>query len=482
VKKIMHLNDFAQATEGRFLSLPPNENENTFTKIGTDSRKDLKDNLFIALKGESFDGHDFLEQAVNAGAKALVVHTCPPVIEKLKNQVCIIQVNDTLKALQQFSSYLRRKSSAKIIGITGSNGKTTSKEFTAQLLQNYRRVHFSLGSFNNHWGVPFTLIDMPNNSDVAIVEMGMNHAGEITELVKIAEPDIVVCSMVGRAHIEFFGTIEKIAEAKEEIYLQSSPTAMRIFNLDNEYTCRMWHHSRKLFNNSSFLNFSEQDSSANVHLKVVRMDFSGLQIEGHIQGEWGQVLIPIFGRQNITNIMVAATCALAAGLTPQEIWESLPRCRTNWGRNQLVHLKSGARVLFDGYNANPDSMKALIENIKSIPVLGKKVGVFGQMREQGAVSFQVHKELGVLAGNSHFSIIFFIGEDFAAFEAGLKASKFNGKSVISDVYKDSLASELASVLHKEDIAIIKGSRGMKMERFFHFCEPLDFNFNKESNV
>jgi UDP-N-acetylmuramoyl-tripeptide--D-alanyl-D-alanine ligase len=127
-------------------------------------------------------------------------------------------------------------------------------------------------------------------------------------------------------------------------------------------------------------------------------------------------------------------------------------------------------------------MKALIENIETIPVRGKKIGVFGQMREQGVVSAQVHRDLGTLAGNSNFSVLFFVGEDSAAFEDGLKQSQFDGKSIISDTYKDSLASELASVLHKEDIAVIKGSRGMKMERFFLFCDPLDFNFNKESKV
>ncbi len=150
-----------------------------------------------------------------------------------------MKVPDTLLALQRLGTWARREAKAIVLGITGSNGKTTTKEFSAALIGTVKDVHYNKGSFNNHWGVPFTLLHLPPTKDVAIVEMGMNHAGELTELVRIAEPDVVVCTMVGRAHMEFFGNIEKVAEAKEEIYEAAKPETVRIYNLDNPQTHNM---------------------------------------------------------------------------------------------------------------------------------------------------------------------------------------------------------------------------------------------------
>lgn len=252
------LAQIAEWTGGKVLSSKTTD----FSEIGTDTRKNLTGQIFIALKGDSFDAHDYLDKAVQAGAAALLVHSLPEKFESLKSQTSIILVNDTLKALQDFSHHYRKSLKTKIIGITGSNGKTTTKEFTAQILGQYKKTHYSQGSFNNHWGVPMTLLSIPQDADFAVVEMGMNHAGEITQLVHIAEPDIVVCTMVGTAHIEFFGTQANIAKAKSEIYLDSKPETIRIFNQDQDLTFDMMYPVSRKFPESRLRDFINEGAGA----------------------------------------------------------------------------------------------------------------------------------------------------------------------------------------------------------------------------
>lgn len=448
--------------------------EKSFAAIGTDSRTDLTGHLFIALKGEAFDAHQFLEKAVAQGATGLLIHEENEQVAKLKGKVTILKVPDTLQALQRLGSFSRRESRAKVLGITGSNGKTTTKEFAAAIIGSVKDVHFSKGSFNNHWGVPFTLLQLPENKDVALIEMGMNHAGEITELVKIAEPDVVVCTMVGRAHIEFFGSIEKIAAAKEEIYQSARAEAVRVYNLDNAHTRAMFDKVRERIPRQQLLTFSAEDPKADVHLKISSMNMNQIMVQGRLAGKEGSATIQVFGSQNLTNLMAASALALASGLTAEQVWKGLSFCKTNWGRNQLVHLKSGAEMIFDAYNANPDSMKALIDNMKLLSVPGRKVGVFGQMKELGTLSSTAHEELGMWVGRAGFDRVYFIGDDFKAFAEGLKKAEFQSTALIEKDFTGAMGLDLAHFLKAGDIAVVKASRGTRLERFVTPCEPLDF--------
>ncbi|HND85385.1 MAG TPA: UDP-N-acetylmuramoyl-tripeptide--D-alanyl-D-alanine ligase, partial [Pseudobdellovibrionaceae bacterium] len=318
------LQEVLQATQGVVLQ----NSQSHFQSVQTDTRKNLAGALFIALKGDRFDAHDFIDQAVAAGAAGVVIHKdLGRLPESLPKSLTVIKVDDTLKALQQLGQAARRRSRARFIGITGSNGKTSTKEFAAQIVGTKHRVHYSKGSFNNHWGVPMTLLDMPDDIDFAFIEMGMNHAGEITELIHIAEPDIVVCTMVGRAHIEFFGSQEKIAEAKKEIYQETTKTPIRIFNLDNEFTRKMLATYQ---NQGHVVTFSESDPNADVCLKIKTSKIDRMVIKGRIKNIESETEVNVFGLHNITNLMAAATIALACGMTPDEIWKGLPACRGAW--------------------------------------------------------------------------------------------------------------------------------------------------------
>lgn len=465
------LEDIINATKAKIISSVHSE----FNGVGTDTRKNLTGQLFIALKGDSFDAHQFLAEAVKSGASGLLVHDEKNITQEIKNRTSVFLVEDTLLALQSLGNYIRKNTSAKIIGITGSNGKTTTKEFCATVLSHDYQVHYNKGSLNNHWGVPLNLLEMPKETQVAVVEMGMNHAGEITQLVKIAEPDIVVCTMVGRAHIEFFGTIEKIAQAKEEIYESSKLEAIRIYNLDNEQTFKMFEKAKTKFHSKKIITFSENNETADVQMVIEEMTMSYLKLKGSILGTKGEAKVYVFGKQNLTNLLAAAAVGLASGMKPESIWIALESCKTTWGRNQLVNLKRGGQIIFDGYNANPDSVRALIENMSLLKTNGKKIGVFGQMRELGEMSKKLHYEIGELVGKSKFDSIYFVGEDATSFSDGVKKSGFNGKATIQLEFTEEIAQDVASDIKSGDIALIKGSRGMKLERFVFACEPLDFS-------
>ncbi len=471
--KSYELAEIEQVLSGKILS----RFETAFKGVGTDSRKNLTGQLFIALKGEAFDAHQFLNQAVQAGATALLVQEIPPSQKAVLEKVTVIQVKDTLKSLQDLSHWVRKQMKAKVLALTGSNGKTSTKEFTAQILSGYKVICYSQGSFNNHWGVPFSLLNLDRVHETAIVEMGMNHKGELTELVKIADPDAVVCTMVGRAHIEFFGTQEKIAEAKEEIYLASNPKSIAIFNLDDPFTLKMLENSVKTHPQRPRLTFS-QTQKADVQLEISEATFDGLKLKGFIKGHSGETFIPVFGKHNITNLLAAATLALAAGLTSEHIWKGLKNCKSHWGRNQKVKLAVGALALFDAYNSNPDSMEALLDNIDSLKVRGQKIGVFGQMRELGDQSKHFHHLIGIKVGNVNFSKVFFYGDEFESFQNGLKESGFKGEVHVQKDFSDQLAGKLKSSIQAGDLVVFKASRGPRLERMLLACDPLDFSLDK----
>ncbi|MCC7404385.1 MAG: UDP-N-acetylmuramoyl-tripeptide--D-alanyl-D-alanine ligase [Bdellovibrionales bacterium] len=462
------LAELLKATGGKAHSQVQTE----WTGVGTDTRKDLSGKLFIALRGENHDAHDFVTDAVAQGASALLVDKFVPGLNELVGKVTLVQVKDTLRGLQDLGAYWRQKNRAKIIAITGSTGKTTTKEYVAALLSQRFKTHFNRGSYNNHWGVPLTLLEIQPEHEFAVVEMGMNHSGEITRLCEIAKPDFVLVTNVGQAHLGELGNQEAVVQAKWEMY-RACPQAMHIYNLINEHTIRM-HQEAKQKGIKRILTFSAYKSNAEVNLRVTETGLDFIQVMGLIGGVEGNVRVPVFGRQNGTNIMAAGAVALAAGMTPEQIWSGLPQLAGSWGRNQLVKLPSGTPVLFDAYNANPESMAALLKNVFELPTTGRKILVLGEMLELGKDTARLHEELGELAGNIDAHTIWFIGPSQAAFERGVKRTEFKNTLLLSDSYKEELASRIGSMLNDQDIVAIKGSRGMKLERVIQSWNPIGF--------
>ncbi len=468
----LSIGEILNATHGKALS----QIKAKFSGVGTDTRADLTGKLFVALRGEAHDAHLYLDKAVLAGATGLLVDKLDPKFESLKEKVSIIEVPDTLKAFQNLGQFWRRKMNLKVVGITGSNGKTTTKEFTAAILATKYNTHYSKGSFNNHWGVPISLLEITSEHEVAVIEMGMNAFGEIETLTKIAEPDIVVVTMVGQTQGGALGGIEGVAKAKEEIYKFAPENALQIFNLDNKYTLEMYERA-KLSGKNGLLTFSSADAAADfadVFLKLVHSDENSIMVEGKIGQVQGRTRVPVYGTHNANNVMAASAVAYACGMSGFEIWAALPNCKTGWGRNQWLNTQSGARVLFDAYNASPDSMRAALSNFALLAKSGKKIAVLGEMRELGEQTGPAHLELAREVAKVGFDEVIFIGPSREQFAKELKASGFSNKLVISDSCEHFLASEKLPVLHQSDIALIKGSRGIQLELLLKQWQPIDF--------
>lgn len=439
--------------------------------IGTDTRKELKEKAFIALKGDQYDAHDFLGHALESGASVLILHKIPTEF-KAPDTIMVIQVKDTLKALQNLAGFWRKKNKFTVLGVTGSNGKTSTKEFARAILEPEISTYASLGSLNNHWGVPMSLLSAGPHHKVIIQEMGMNHSGEITELAKIARPDVTVVTMVGQSHIGELGSQLAVAQAKEELYL-AEPQSIQIFNIDNEFTIEMHKRSEKAKRAKRWITFSSF-RKADVVLRAEKLLPLGIWVTGEIQGVKGQVEVPVVGRHNVTNLMAASAMALAIGIKPEVIWKNLPLCRSAWGRNQVVTLKQNTKVLFDGYNANPESMAAAIKNLFEMDCQGQKVAVLGEMKELGALSVAAHRELGGLVARCGFDIVWFMGEHYRDFKAGIETEGFSKTLFVSEGYEEALALKVRGMLNPNDIAVIKGSRSMKMEQVLLRWDPVDF--------
>lgn len=466
------LDEIVKGTGGKVLSSP----HSVFDGVGTDTREDLSGLLFIALKGANYDANDFLADAFAKKARGMLISRQPSDFEKFKNDCTMILVPDTLVALQKLAHFWRKSLPSEIIAISGSNGKTTTKGFTASLLSRKFTTVASPASFNNHFGVPLTLLSVDRTIQKAVLEMGMNHSGELTDLCKIAVPNIVCVTTVGRAHIGELGSQQAVADAKEELYL-SCPGATQIFNIDNEWTMEMHKHAAAKKEAKRIITFSSYNPIADISIRVMQMQIDSITVAGTIMGVRGEAKVPVFGRHNVTNVMATSAIGIASGLSPEEIWTGLPFCRSNWGRNQLVKTKSGALVLFDAYNANPESMAAMVKNLFEIYTGGRKVVVVGEMLELGDNADKLHSELGEMIGQTDVDIIWFIGPHKTSFEVGLKKSGFGKTYFLTESYELPLAQKIASMLNQKDIAVIKGSRGVRLEQVLKAWEPLDFYAN-----
>lgn len=459
---ILKTAEMAGAVKGKILSdVTP-----TFSRVGTDSRADLTGRLFIALKGDRHDAHDYVAQAVEKKAAAILISDWREEWRPLLAKASFVRVADTLLGLQQLANYWRRLHKFEVFAITGSNGKTTTKEYTRALLKPHFPVHASSGSFNNHWGLPISILDARPEDTHLVLEMGMNHSGEIRRLCEIAEPNVVVVTTIGRAHVGELGSVEEIAKAKEEIYL-ASPHAVAVFNADNEWTMQLLARSKC----QKKLVFSSFNQEVDVHLRAQRLTWDGLDLVGHIQNAKGQAMVPVLGRQNVVNLMAASCLALAAGLTPEQIWQDLPQVRdVAWGRNQILALSNGARLLFDGYNANPDSMTALLKNLFEMNVKGKKLLIIGDMLELGSYTEPATEELGKSAAGCGFFAVWYVGKESnaKAFQKGMDSSgQQQPRHFLHSTGVDpKISNQFLQLLNKGDLVAAKASRGIGIERTF----------------
>ena len=408
--------------------------------VTTDSRKCPEGSIFFALKGETFDGNNYVLQALEKGCAFAVVDN--PDVAKQDER--LILVPDVLAALQELAAYHRKAWGKTVLQITGTNGKTTTKELISAVLSEGKNVLYTEGNLNNHIGVPLTLLRIKPEHDIAVIETGANHPGEIADLCRIVEADFGLITNVGRAHLEGFGSFEGVKQTKGELYDDLRARSKKIFlNAFDEDLLQMA-QSREFVLWEDALPYVEGRVSE-------ATPFVEMQWRAEDDAPWHTVKTNLIGAYNIANLRAAVTIGLHFGITPQQINHALEAYKPTNSRSELREVGSN-RLIIDAYNANPSSMKAALTNFSFFGDKHKMV-ILGDMRELGAESLEEHRRIAKQLQDMELERIWLVGEEFS------KAAE-EGMRVFKDVeeVKEALKAEPIS----DSTILIKGSNGTKL--------------------
>jgi UDP-N-acetylmuramoyl-tripeptide--D-alanyl-D-alanine ligase len=430
--------------------------ERVATRVCSDSRAILPGDLFIALSGERFDGHAFLADAVQKGALAALVDREVATAE-LPAGFGLVRVEDVLVGLQRLAAGYRETLKTRVVAVTGSNGKTSTKELLASVLASLGPVHKTEGNLNNHIGVPLTLLQLEESHSWAVVEMGMNHPGELRPLVALARPEIGVVTQAGWAHIEHFTDREAIAREKGEVLYGLPPQGLAVVNGDNP-------RLRALAGDiPAPVCWVGESPKNDVRVQTRHLDEKGTTFRIEADGLDEELFIPVLGAHMAENAALAVAVGLHLGLDAQALREGLARAVLPKGRLALKPRKSGW-LLDDSYNASPDSMAAAFRTVMGLPGQGRGVALLGSMGELGEKSEALHRWVGGEVVRHGLSLVFALGPGAAwlaegALEAGLDPS---AARTFTD-HEDLTAAYLAEA-RDDDRIVVKGSRSQTMER------------------
>ncbi len=411
--------------------------------VSTDTRKIQQGDLYIALSGEQFDGHDFCANAVQRGATAVMVE------RQLPLPVPQIIVADARKALGMLAHAWREQFSIPFIAVTGSNGKTTVKEMIAAICSQRGKVLATQGNLNNDIGVPLTLLQITAQHQFAVIELGANHPGEIAYLTGLVKPDVALINNAGPAHLEGFGSIAGVAQAKGEIYGGLSRNGIGIVNADDHFA-KVW---QLLCKDNKMLTFGLQQPADVSATWYVNNDGSALNIQT-LQGKI-DVQLHLLGGHNIMNALAATTAALAVGCSLVDVKYGLEGMSAVKGRLKMKSGKSGSRIIDDTYNANPASFKAALDVLSVFP--GQHYVALGDMGELGTDAEALHREVGSYAKKSGVKRLYTVGQ-FARYAA----QEFGQNAMVFDV-QPPMINAIEAELSADVTILIKGSRSMKME-------------------
>lgn len=415
--------------------------------VCTDSRNIKKGSVFFALKGENFNGNQFAEQALKEGCSYAVIDE-----DKYKKGRQYFLVSNVLETLQQLANHHRKQLHIPVIAITGSNGKTTSKELTTTVLNKKYFTLATQGNLNNHIGVPLTLLSINRNHQVAVIEMGANHQGEIAALCKIAEPNYGIISNIGRAHLEGFGGFEGVIKAKKEMYdFIKNNQGVLFVNADNDLLMDISSDmDRILYGISEKSDYIGQFIEAN---PFVKLKWKKITSEKNIE-DTTIINTQLVGKYNFENILLAICVGAYFRVDDFKIKEAIEDYVPSNNRSQIVKKNSNT-ILLDSYNANPTSMAAAIENLSEMEA-GNKVLILGDMLELGADSLKEHQLIIDLIQKKNFNKIFLVGKWFSKADNKINAVVFQNVETAAEWLRN---NKLANVT-----VLIKGSRGMKLEK------------------
>lgn len=440
------LDILAQACGGRLLH---GDGSRAVTAIGRDTRGLQPGELYWALRGENFDGHDFADAAAAAGAAGAVVeHEVPGV----PSDFPLILVPDSLIALQRLAAWHRGRLRAKVVCLTGSNGKTTTKDFAAAVAATRFAVTKTQGNLNNHIGLPLTILSATTEDEVAVWEIGMNHPGEIEPLARLARPDVGIITNIGIAHIEFMGSREAIAQEKGMLAEVLDPAALLIIPAADDFAASLASRTKA--------RVALAGGAGAVRAEGIRARPCGLDFDLVLGRERVAAHLPVTGAHMVNNALLAVTAGLELGLGLRECASGLAAAKISAGRLACLDVR-GVTVLDDTYNANPDSMEAALHALRALPDVGRRFAVLGRMGELGSYAGEGYRRVGRVAGST-MDVLVIVGPEASAMAEGA------GESVNCEVRMAADTGEAAALLREltrpGDAVVIKGSRAARMER------------------
>ena len=447
--------DVAAAVGGRLVS---GSASMPIGPVSIDSRSIAAGDFFIAIRGERFDGHRFVGAALERGAIGALVDDLASV-GQVSTNVVVIEAGDTTTALQDLARHVRRGSGARVVAITGSAGKTTTKELCAELLSSRFRVFRNKGNLNNHIGLPLSLLELRAGPEAAVVELGMNHPGEIRTLVSIANPDVRVWTNVGDAHIGFFESAEAIADAKAEILDEAEPQHVLVANADDRRVM-----SRVRGFRGRTVTFGIQ-TEADVRATNVRMlGLDGLRASVQTPSGPFQLSTPLLGFGNLSNVLAATAVAVTFDVPLDAIASRAATFRAAHHRGELVRLPGGVTLIDDSYNSSPSALGRALEIVGAATGSARKIAVLGEMLELGAHADALHRESGRAAQTAGLDCLVVVGGPAAkqlaegAAEAGMPA-----RSIVFVADRAQAIAEVLTRVRAGDLVLVKGSRGIGLD-------------------
>lgn len=426
----------------------------TIDGVSTDSRGELHGKLFIPIIGEKFDAHQFLPQAIENGAGAIL---CSKSFTNVPKNISIILVDDTLVALQDLAKAYLKEWNGKVVGITGSNGKTSTKDILTSILSTKYKVHKTQGNFNNHIGLPLTVLSLEEDTEIAVLEMGMSNFGEIEFLSNLAEPDAAIITNIGESHMQELGSRAGIAKAKLEIASGLSKNGLLVINGDEPLLIEGTKGENDSYSVETF-GFNEQND---IYPTFIEMKESGSEFEINKSKNF-RFKLGVLGKHNISNTLAAIAVAKKFSLTWEEISTGMQHLEMTKMRMELLKAQNGITIINDAYNASLTSMKAALLFASELSSYSRKFVVFGDMLELGDQEIAFHEEVGEEVVRLKFDFLYTYGplSKFAAVSALEQMDSANVKSYED---KNHLINEIKQQLKPNDLVLVKASRGMKLE-------------------
>lgn len=448
----MSLAAIADVCEG---SITAGESNMIVSNITSDSRASDVGSLFVALKGNTFDGHDFVAELIaKREVKAVLVQKQGFEGAAAKNGIGVVICKDTRQALGKIAKRHRNSFNPKVIAVTGTNGKTTTKELIAAVLQSKFRIHKSEKNYNNDIGLPFAVLGLQPEHEVAVFEIGMNHSGEIAALSEIVRPNIGLITCVGEGHLEFLGSVENVARAKMEIVQSMESGSLLILNRDSLYFDLM--AELAVGSGMRIKTFGLQD---NADIYPTEYSITAEQTAIIYSGE--EISAPLYGIHNVYNLLATVAAAQEFGFTAADIKGALADFNLLDGRSQI--FDRGYIVINDTYNSNPLSSRYAIRSMKEIFPERRKIAVLSDMKELGEASAKCHRDIGRLIAAEDIDLLCVWGDMADEYVEGGAMEGLNRCRVLDFNTKQDLITYLRENITKQDVVLIKGSRSMKME-------------------